>query len=447
MKRLVLIFASIFIAVLFGGYLWWAINSASVDQLRWLSLDPAKVVSLKMEKGSTGFACIRNESGWDIRVTSAKGDALLRTVPDSVNRLLKSIADIKPLRSFLVYGEVEQELYGLINPLLRFTLSLSEGGADKREPVIISFGMQKSSGRVFAWNSVTPGAVFELPQNVVPQLNEPAEKYYDMRLFSFIDSEVERLQLVQPFGSNWLVEKRSDGFVFLLPGYLKERPASASQIEMYIHTLINIKADALDPDAPVSGGETLTVRVWVKGRSTPLELAFFASGEPLDYLVGRSTWQPVPFRLDTESVGQLTQSVFDIQGRHILKLDTGKVMAVRLVNANQVFQLERMDNGWRDTGSKSEVLGIDMSLWRFTELQFESLPLKTLPDGAAWLMSCKLMDAGGEGLADLAFYADPNLPPGQSWLQNRGGMFYPVSSKLVQDLQGLFPVRSEEKGN
>ena len=98
--------------------------------------------------------------------------------------------------------------------------------------------------------------------------------------------------------------------------------------------------------------------------------------------------------------------------------------------------------GWRFRGEKKDIPGIDMSLWRFTELQFEALPLNNLPDTAVKLMYCKLMDTEGEKLTELTFYADPRLPQGQCWMKNGGGMYYPVSSRLVKDLQGMFPISS-----
>lgn len=90
---------------------------------------------------------------------------------------------------------------------------------------------------------------------------------------------------------------------------------------------------------------------------------------------------------------------------------------------------------------KKDIPGIDMSLWRFTELQFEALPLNSLPASAVQLMYCKLVDSDGEKLTELTFYADPKLPQGQCWMKNGGQMYYPVSSRLLKDLQGLFPVQ------
>jgi hypothetical protein len=54
-------------------------------------------------------------------------------------------------------------------------------------------------------------------------------------------------------------------------------------------------------------------------------------------------------------------------------------------------------------------------------------------------MRCRLLDGEGNDLKDVTFYADPQLPQGQCWMKNGDGMYYPVSARLLKDLQGMFP--------
>ena len=161
--------------------------------------------------------------------------------------------------------------------------------------------------------------------------------------------------------------------------------------------------------------------------------------------LGKSSWLTVPFMLDAESVGQLVRSAFDVQGRTVVKLDIGTVAHLIIIHGGKRYSIERGETGWRIDGGQKDVLGIDMSLWRFTELQFEALPLNNLPDSAVKLMYCQLLDENGVELAAMTFYADPKLPQGQCWMQNGGGMYYPVSSRLLKDLQGMFPANSGGK--
>ena len=139
------------------------------------------------------------------------------------------------------------------------------------------------------------------------------------------------------------------------------------------------------------------------------------------------------------SVGELVRSAFDIQGRTVVKLDIGIVARFVVAHGDKLYSIERGKTGWRIDGGQKDVPGIDMALWRFTELQFEALPLNNLPDSAIELMYCMLLDEKGVKLTAMTFYADPQLPQGQCWMKNDGGMYYPVSSRLLKDLQGMFP--------
>jgi len=161
-------------------------------------------------------------------------------------------------------------------------------------------------------------------------------------------------------------------------------------------------------------------------------------GEPGMYL-GRSSWLTVPFTLDAESVGQLVRSAFDVQGRHVFSFDIGNVGRIYLDYGHKEYLIVRLNDGWWVRGGEKNIPGIDMSLWRFTELQFEALPLNTLSETAVELMKCRLEDEERNVIKEMTFFADPKLPKGQCWMKNGDGMYYPVSNRLLKDLQGMFP--------
>ncbi len=183
----------------------------------------------------------------------------------------------------------------------------------------------------------------------------------------------------------------------------------------------------------------MTIRLWNGPDDEPSQVEFFTVKDDPGVYLGKSSWLTVPFLLDAESVGQLIRSAFDVQGRTVVKLDLGTVARFIVVHGGKQYSAERGDTGWRVNGDKKDIPGIDMSLWRFTEFKFEALPLNNLPDSAVELMYCKFLDKDGEKLTEMTFYADVKLPQGQCWMKNGGGMYYPVSSRLFKDLQGVFP--------
>ena len=147
----------------------------------------------------------------------------------------------------------------------------------------------------------------------------------------------------------------------------------------------------------------------------------------------------MPFLLDGDSVEQLKRSAFDVQGRNVLTLEIGQVAGIIIDHGSKRYVLRRDDAGWHVVGGEKDIPGIDMSLWRFTELQFEALPLNNLATTAVKLMTCQLRGSDGALLKTVTFYADPKLPQGQCWMENGDGTYYPVSSRLLKDLQGMFP--------
>ena len=375
--------------------------------------------------------------GWEAQVPGASWNITARVLPDRVSGYLAQLADLTPYRSIGGFDQGGPEEYGLDAPELKIIVNF-EGETNKSLTLKLT---SDEAGTVYGWSSDNPGLVYEFDKKTMGQLGLPATHFFDTRVFHFDEEVVSKLQLMQLFGSNWLVEKRKQGFFFALPGYLKEKPASDSELKLYLHALALLRATnlVLEPVVADTKMPALTIKLWVRNDETPAQVEFFAvKGDPGMYL-GKSSWLTVPFLLDAESVGELVRSAFDIQGRTVVKLDIGIVARFVVAHGDKLYSIERGKTGWRIDGGQKDVPGIDMALWRFTELQFEALPLNNLPDSAIELMYCMLLDEKGVKLTAMTFYADPQLPQGQCWMKNDGGMYYPVSSRLLKDLQGMFP--------
>ncbi|MBI9079163.1 MAG: DUF4340 domain-containing protein [Pseudodesulfovibrio sp.] len=440
MKRAILLIVLVLVVGFAGTAYWYtSYNNKNLDNTRWLSRSFEGVQSIHVQAVQGTYMLTALKDGWEAQVPGASWNITARVLPAKVVEYSAKLSDLTPYRSIGGFDQGGPEEYGLDTPDLKVIVKF--GG--KAEPLTVKLTTDPS-GMVFGWNSDSPGLVYEFGKKTLEQLSLPATRFLDTRVFQFDEEVVSKLQLVQPFGSSWLVEKRKEGFFFTLPGYLKEKPASDSELKLYIHALALLRATnlVLEPMVTDKRIPVLTLRLWTGSGEPSAVVEFFTVADNPDVYLGKSSWLTVPFMLDAESVGQLVRSAFDVQGRTVVKFDIGTVASFIVQYGGKKYVVNRSESGWRVEGGEKNVPGIDMSLWRFTELQFEALPLNNLPDSAIELMYCKLLDESGKKLTALTFYTDPKLPQGQCWMKNGGGMYYPVSSRLLKDLQGMFPANS-----
>ncbi|MDD3310673.1 DUF4340 domain-containing protein [Pseudodesulfovibrio sp.] len=411
-----------------------------VDEPRWLSRPFGNVVSIHIQGEQGTYMLAVKDGQWEAQVPGVSWNVQARAVADKVKDFLSRLEALAPQRAIGGFDRGGFEQYGLDNPTLKIIVTFG----DKDKSTLVVKLTSNASGDVYGWNSDSQALVYEFDRDILKQFGLPARHFLDTRVFQFDEKTVGKVQLVQPFGSSWLVERRKQGFFFTLPGYLKDKPASDSELKLYIHSLALLRANRLllEPVAAENRIPALTIKIWAEKSEEPASVEFFPVKEDPAIYFGRSSWLTVPFVLDAQSVAQLVKSAFDVQGRTVIKLDIGTVARFVVRNGSTEYRLERSATGWRIKGEKKDIPGIDMSLWRFTELQFEALPLNNLPETAIPLLYCRLENGDGEKLTELTFYADPRLPQGQCWMKNGGGMYYPVSSRLVKDLQGMFPVQA-----
>ncbi len=439
LRRLLFLVAIVLVAALAGGAYWYRTSvDERVKAFRWLghSLDKAQSVQVVME--GNVYTLVARDGLWDMQIPGGEGSVSAKALRGRVWDYFERITQLAPLLSLEgEQGDVQRQ-YGLEDPGLMLVIRLKDVSA----PLSLRFSKDES-GRTYGWNSETPDLAFEFVGDVFERLALPTTYFLDTRVFRFNEEQVSQVQLVQPFGSSWVVKRGKKGFYFTLPGYLKDKEAAGSELKLYVHALALLRAGGLVLEPEPEGGEkgmaALTIKVWSGGAKEPSSVEFFTiEGDP-KHFYGRSSWLTVPFLLDAESVSQLVKSAFDVQGRNVFTLDIGQVATFVVTNGDRRYAVVRENAGWRAVGTEKVIPGIDMALWRFTELQFEALPLNNLAATAVKLMHCRLLDRDGKELKEMTFYADPKLPQGQCWMKNGDGMYYPVSARLLKDLQGLFP--------
>ncbi len=443
LKRILFLVIVVLAAALAGGAYW--LRSGMEKQVvtsRWLAHSLNKVKSLHIRQGGDAYTLVASGGHWAARVPGASWNVSAKAVDSRVRDYLNRLAGLVPL---LVFEGDEVGLlrqYGLNEPGLRLVVQ----SGDENSPSLNIRFVPGESGKTYGWNSETPGRVYEFGGEVFGQLAHPVAHFLDTRIFRFNEERVSQVQLVQPFGSSWVARRGAKGFTFVQPGYLKGKEASSSELKLYLHTLALLRAGklVLEPAEPEKSMAALTIKVWT-GNDEPSSVEFFTIADDSKYYFGRSSWLTVPFLLDAESVSQLVKSAFDVQGRNVFTLDIGQVAVIVIVNGDRRYVVRREHAGWRVEGGGKDIPGIDMALWRFTELQFEALPLNNLAATAVKLMHCRLLDGNGNELKAVTFYADPKLPQGQCWVKNGDGMYYPVSARLLKDLQGMFPAGESVK--
>lgn len=421
-----------------GGVFWYDnYTDTRTDMLQWLSRSLDGVVSMHVASPAGTYSLALKDGRWEAEVPGASWNVKAHVKPNKVREYLGYLSDLAPSKYIADVDGSGPQSHGLGEPDYKVIFTFSDKGGG---PLTIKLAAGED-GRVYGWNSVHPGMVFEFDGKAMERLSQPAVFFLDDYIFRFDEALVDRVQLVQTFGSSWLVEKERSGFVFRLPGYLKDKPASDSDLKLYIHSLALIRAKELILEPVVFDKRMgpLTIRVWVKGGKSPSSVDFYPREGAPDVYIGTSTWLTVPFLVDAQSVAQMVKSAFDIQSRTVMALDIGTVDRIVIDHGTSRFLVVRSDTGWRLRGTEKDLPGIDMSLWRVTNLKFEALPLSTQSVTAVEVMHCRLLDESGNTLKVMTFYADPELPQGQCWMKSGDGMYYPVSSRLLRDLQGMFP--------
>ncbi|MFW5838145.1 MAG: DUF4340 domain-containing protein, partial [Desulfovibrionaceae bacterium] len=317
-------------------------------------------------------------------------------------------------------------------------------GVESGQKVVVELGgLNPSRDGVYATCTLAPNRLLLLDAEYLEHLKRPASHYFDLRLIRAGEQEVESFALSRGGEVMWRIQRENGGYRFLLPERLKQFPAAESEARFYLHNLLTMDAGELQLE---QGNQSLSplfsVGVELKG-GRKAEVNVFREKAVSGQMVRRlanSTWQPGLFLLSAERVAQLNRTAFDMRQRTIVSVTTAKVTEFTIVHSDQALGAFKNATGWHSRQTKKELLGIDMSLWRLTDLQFEAEPVQQLPATAQTTMTWTLKNSQGEKAARLVFYSDPELPKGRCWLYVDGkNKYYLVSNQLLKDLQGQLP--------
>ncbi|ACS80644.1 hypothetical protein Desal_2589 [Maridesulfovibrio salexigens DSM 2638] len=401
---------------------WPVLNKDQVDRLDVCSL------------GEDCFSLVRRTDGWGVAQHGWNGT--VEADLTKVNSLLDVLAQDKALRFMGRVSEPVPAEYGFESPRLR----IAAGGGQE---LAISVGSENPSGEGFyALNSKEEGSLFLLGEKMVSRCEFPAEYYYNLHLISGNPDEVVAISLGHGGSFSWTLVRKDGPFMFSFPAPLGGKQASGSEVDLFLHSLLEVPAKGLVSSIPNKENRILlNIEISLSGKKVET-LEIFEPGDGEKFYFARSSSQSGYLVLSKEHYEQLDKKAFAMQQRNVVSIATGKLGTVRVVQGNQTFTGIKSDKSWINFEDKKPLLGIDMSLWRLNELKFEAEPKASLSETSEKVMDLELMDESGKRVVKVSFYSDPELPDGQCWLSlGDGSGYYPVSDKLLEDLQGQIPLR------
>lgn len=399
--------------------------------IRWPAYDAETMGILAVSLSDGAFQLERSGGAWYVRLPGV--EQTLRADADKVGGLLSFLGHGRPMRRLERATDT-----GLESP--RATLAVDGGpvlaiGADVPD----SEGVYASLGPA----DDTDKQLLVLPAQFADVLSRQAGHYYDTRLLDVEPRQVVRVALEGLGGESWEVD-RANGDVFTRPEPLAGTKAAGGMLDQYLHEALAVRVADMAPETNLEGLDTrLVLSVWVAGDTAPRTVRVFASPEGPWPAV--SDWQPVPFLLDRERLDDLAVSSFLLTDRRVVVLNLDTVKRLVLAHGDRHLAAHRNGQGWKSDSGGQGLVGIDMALWRLTELKYEFEPVQAKPGTARGELELELLDAEGNLALRLDFFADPALPQGVMWVRPGGGPCYPVQDALLSDLAGRLPPPAEDK--
>ncbi len=398
------------------------------------------VRSIEVATRKERYTLLHEASGWVVRLEGGEDDA--PPVPADVSRidaLLSSVAHNRPRQ--MVDPGSEGAGQALADSTVQITIKPVR--ADDRE-ARLTLGIETPTGAaIYAHSSLAPAALFLLDASVLHHFDKPSDYFFDTRLLDVRGEDIQRLTLVGAGGVQWDMERKDDLFIFAVPDSMRGSTVTASEVRLYVHNLTAIAADVIltRPDRQVNGRPACSIEMLLPKSTAPLKLELFA---PLDaeQVYGRSTRHPAGFLLDREKAKNLVRQAYDMQWRGVVNFDSSRVEGARVysVSHNQTLAVEKTPAGWAERDTGRAIPGIDMTLWRLKEMRFEAEPVSRLGYPAAQRLEFDLLAKDGAVVTSFTFFSDPRLPAGQCWLKvGKEEMYYPVTSQLLEDVQGYLP--------
>ncbi|MEZ0576057.1 DUF4340 domain-containing protein [Halodesulfovibrio aestuarii] len=406
-------------------------SSSRVSNASWFTQPSEAVKKIELINNSGHFSFIREKGRWFVLFSGKK--CLARQ--DVIEKLFTKLREMPPQNC----AEVEPEKildYGLDNPKIRITLS---GKALWH----LGIGRSAVSGEVF-YARKGDGQVCLVTPDVVTMLDQPVATFIDSRVIAIPSSQITRIRMQGEGTGTWEITRSDDGFRFSYPETLVMHAVNQNSAELFIHTLVNGGASCESTEELVGAVADFSISVWQDGSSDPTTLVIFKREDGEGGYKAKDSRQPDPVELSSQLVKQLKVTAFALQEKPIFNVNVGEAVKQTLtrIDGKEVrnITIAKTMEGWVDDLTNQELTGMDLFIWRLSDMQYVSLPVRNRPETALLSLSWNIYAAEGVPLVELYFYTDPELPEGVCWVRlQRESVWYPVSSKLLLDLRARLP--------
>ncbi len=452
MNKRLLILAALVAAIWAAVFFWPQPVQEESDSAGWPPYDLMRTMHVRQEAENASLILERDSGEWFL---SLQGEApRYRADRSRVEALFNFIRVNKPLRRLGNASQGNIQDFGLDNP--RSVLTLESDTTWE-----LRIGAKNPSGDgVYAKSSSEPDEVLLLDVGYEKQTTHQAGYFQDLRL---LDMDPELVARVRVEGeATWEITRKEQTMVFTWPQELTNYQTAQPEVNMYLHELTSAKGAVFDPQwSPEGRSPDLTVSVWRMAAETPEVLhlyktdispresppAFVEQGVKTGLMVV-SSWQSAPLTLEPQTWSKLTKSAFSLRKRNVVELDTASLRRMEL-NPTQgrgytTLEAFKKENLW-ESANGDNLLGMDVMLWRLTDLKYEAEPSPQLPTGAGLSLTWKLFAKADESTSVVRFYEGASLSEGQCWANVNGeNKFYPVNNELLLDLLAKLPATSGE---
>jgi hypothetical protein len=397
----------------------------------WSRPNPGDVRQVTVRNEAGAFTLVRSGREWFMDMPDG---SRLRAEEQKVGGLVRFVGLSRPLQRLGAASADLAHKAGLAQPGAEISLD----GLDLR----LGGSVPDKSG-VYALSN-RGRELLVLHPEYTEWLRRGPEFYLDARILPGAEVDATAVRLTRDGVPVWEVRRRGDGYEFDLPAERQGARVSSHELGLYLHGVASTRALSLPAEAPdKQASSLLELTVWSASSREPQHLALYprpAGPAEAPRYVGVSTWQPVAFTLDQERVALLAASPFALSDRRLLHLDLGRVGLAVLRQDGREIVARHTPEGWTAGGTGTLVTGLDMYLWRLTDLTYLEEPRADLPAAAAPKLSLALADDKGAPLAALTFFVSPDLPKGRCLVQVGGeGPYYPADDQVLKDLAGQLP--------
>ncbi len=321
----------------------------------------------------------------------------------------------------------------------------------------LRLGASNPSGDgVYAQCGDEPGQVLVLDGGYNEQLGRLANHYYDLRLMDFSAEGITSVRVQGPEVKGFELIRRDKGFAFTWPEAITGHAVAEAEANMFLMKLTSLEGASLATALPAGSSSVGVITVSPLGGAPAVTRQLFQTTGPKGPVwLAHSSWQPAWVALDAERMKTLTPDPFSLRDRSVSHLDMGTtarvVMSLPVVEGAKPLSLAAVRNdkdngkGWVREGTDNALPGLDMLLWRFSDLRFEAEPAAAVPATAKEALRVTISGRDGVQSTDLTFFRDPTLPATQCWVRVSGkDTAYPVKLSPLEELLSL--IQSKDTG-